>query len=145
MGVVIEIIGHKHIPIVQSPFITQILRVQVYIVEPVKDIDGDVQFPLTEGFAGDVFCVVRCRHNDRGYGILRFIQDLMVEGRRTGVDLSTPEFAPMAAAFGMRSAAVSSAAEFADVFAKAVDSGEPWLLDVDITSMEPMTIQPTGS
>ena len=86
--------------------------------------------------------LVVCVFNDRGYGILRFIQDLMVEGRRTGVDLSTPEFAPMAAAIGMRSAAVSSAAEFTYVFAKAVDSGEPWLLDIDITTMEPMTIQP---
>jgi acetolactate synthase-1/2/3 large subunit len=86
--------------------------------------------------------LVICVFNDRGYGILRFIQDLMVEGRRTGVDLATPEFAPLAAAFGMRSAAVASAAEFASVFPEAVASGEPWLLDVDITSMDPMTIEP---
>ena len=114
--------------------------------EPTVVIQGDGGLMLSLGELATAvqarLPLVVCVFNDRGYGILRFIQDLMVEGRRTGVDLATPEFAPMAAAFGMRAAAVSSAAEFADVFAKAVDSREPWLLDVDITSMEPMTIQP---
>ena len=43
---------------------------------------------------------------------------------------------------GMASASVSTAAEFATAFAAAVASGEPWLLDVDITSMTPMRVVP---
>jgi acetolactate synthase-1/2/3 large subunit len=86
--------------------------------------------------------LVVCVFNDRGYGILRFIQDMVVEGRRTGVDLATPRFAPLAAAMGMRSAEVSDPDEFAQAFSKAITTGGPWLLDIDLTAMAPMTILP---
>ena len=86
--------------------------------------------------------VVVCVFNDRGYGILRFIQDMAVEGRRTGVDLATPQFAPLADAMGMRSAEVASAEQFAQAFGKAIAAGGPWLLDIDLTAMAPMTILP---
>ncbi len=86
--------------------------------------------------------LVVCVFNDRGYGILRFIQDMVVEGRRTGVDLATPRFAPLAEAMGMRSAEVSDPEEFGRAFAEAIASGGPWLLDIDLTAMAPMTILP---
>jgi len=86
--------------------------------------------------------LVVCVFNDRGYGILRFIQDLVVEGRRTGVDLATPRFGPLAEAMGMRSAEVSDPEGFARVFAEAIATGGPWLLDIDLTAMAPMTILP---
>ena len=37
--------------------------------------------------------LITCVFNDRGYGILRFIQDLTLGGRRSAVDLVTPDFA----------------------------------------------------
>ncbi len=86
--------------------------------------------------------LVVCVFNDRGYGILRFIQDMVVEGRRTGVDLATPDFAEVGAAFDISSAAVSTPAEFAEAFARAVESGGPWILDIDIAAMTPMKITP---
>ncbi|MDE0494671.1 MAG: thiamine pyrophosphate-binding protein [Acidimicrobiaceae bacterium] len=86
--------------------------------------------------------LVVCVFNDRGYGILRFIQDLVVEGRRTGVDLATPRFAPLAGAMGMRSAEVSDPDGFARAFSEAIAAGGPWLLDIDLTAMAPMTILP---
>ncbi len=86
--------------------------------------------------------LVVCVFNDRGYGILRFIQDMVVEGRRTGVDLATPDFATVGSAFGIGSAAVSSAAEFADAFARAIGAGGTWILDIDITELTPMRITP---
>ena len=86
--------------------------------------------------------VVVCVFNDRGYGILRFIQDMAVEGRRTGVDLATPRFAPLADAMGMRSAEVASAEQFAQAFGEAIAARGPWLLDIDLTAMAPMTILP---
>ena len=86
--------------------------------------------------------VVVCVFNDGGYGILRFIQDMVVEGRRTGVDLATPRFAPLAEAMRLRSAEVSNPDGFAKAFSDAVTTGGPWLLDIDLTAMAPMTIVP---
>ena len=80
--------------------------------------------------------------NDGGYGILRYIQDAALGGRRTGVDLATPDFAALARSMGMAGERVEDAARFEELFAKAVASGEPWLLDVDITKMAPLTIVP---
>lgn len=86
--------------------------------------------------------LIVCVFNDRGYGMLKVIQDMAVGGRYTGVDLATPDFAATGDAFGMRSASVSSAAEFDAAFRRAVDDGGPWIIDVDLTSMEPMRITP---
>ncbi len=80
--------------------------------------------------------------NDRGYGILRWIQDLMFEGRRAAVDLHTPDFAMVAQSMGMPSWSVTSADEFDKAFAAAVDTSGPSLIDVDITGFEPMRIVP---
>ena len=86
--------------------------------------------------------VITCVFNDRGYGILRWIQDLMFEGRRAAVDLHTPDFAMLAQAMGMPSWSVASADEFDKAFAAAVDTSGPSLIDVDITGFEPMRIVP---
>ena len=86
--------------------------------------------------------LVVCVFNDGGYGILRFIQDMVVEGRRTGVDLATPRFGPLAEAMGMHAAEVSDPDGFAEAFSEAVSTGGPWLLDIDLTAMAPMTILP---
>ena len=80
--------------------------------------------------------------NDGGYGILRYIQDGAMGGRRTGVDLATPDFAALARSMGMAGDRVDDAGQFEELFPKAVASGDPWLLDVDITKMAPLTIVP---
>ena len=86
--------------------------------------------------------LIVCVFNDRGYGMLKIIQDMAVGGRYTGVDLATPDFAAMGTSFGMRSAAVSSAKEFDAAFRQAVDTGGPWILDIDLTKMERMKLTP---
>jgi acetolactate synthase-1/2/3 large subunit len=86
--------------------------------------------------------VITCVFNDRGYGILRFLQDLMFEGRRAAVDLHTPDFAMLAQSMGMPSWSVASPAEFEKAFAAAVDTSGPSLIDVDVTGFEPMRIVP---
>ena len=86
--------------------------------------------------------VITCVFNDRGYAILRFIQDMMFEGRRAAVDLHTPDFAMLAQSMGMPSWSVASAAEFEKAFAAAVDTSGPSLIDVDITGFEPMRVVP---
>lgn len=113
---------------------------------PTVVIQGDGGFMLSVGELATAvqqqLPLVVCVFNDRGYGILRFIQDMAMAGRRTAVDLVTPRFAPMAEAYGMRAAKISDAATFASVFAEAVASGVPWLLDIDLTALAPMVIRP---
>ena len=53
--------------------------------------------------------VITCVFNDRGYGILRYIQDMALQGRRTGVDLHTPDFAMLARSMGMASWSAATA------------------------------------
>ena len=86
--------------------------------------------------------VITCVFNDRGYGILRFLQDMMFEGRRTAVDLHTPDFAMLAQSMAMPSWSAASAEEFEKAFAAAVETAGPSLIDVDITGFEPMRIVP---
>jgi acetolactate synthase I/II/III large subunit len=86
--------------------------------------------------------LIVCVFNDRGYGMLRFIQDMAVAGRRTGVELATPDFEAVGTAFGINSASVASVAEFEKTFSKAVAQGGPWILDIDLSAMSPMKITP---
>lgn len=89
--------------------------------------------------------LVVCVLNDRGYGVLRYIQDLGFGGRRVGVDLATPDFAAVATATGMRSAKVGDPAQFDTIFPEAVNAKVPFLIDIDIRGFAPMSIrsQPT--
>lgn len=86
--------------------------------------------------------LIVCVFNDRGYGMLRFIQDMAVSGRRTGVELATPNFEAVGSAFGINSATISSVAQFVETFTHAVAQRGPWILDIDLTAMSPMKITP---
>ncbi len=105
-------------------------------------IAGDGGFMLSLGELAtavqyDVpLCV--CLFNDGGYGVLRAIQAGQFEGRTTGVDLATPDFAALARAMGMRGESVKATAEFREAFAKAVASDGPWVLDIDMDALAPM-------
>lgn len=82
--------------------------------------------------------VIVCVFNDGGYGVLRTIQARSFEGRQTGVDLATPDFAALARAMGMPGESVSGVEAFRSAIRRAVDSGGPYLLDIDMSVLEPM-------
>jgi acetolactate synthase-1/2/3 large subunit len=89
--------------------------------------------------------LITCVFNDRGYGILRIVQDMAL-GRRAAVDLVTPDFGDLAESMGMAGERAATADEFAVAFERAMqratDGSGPTLIDVDITKMAPMKFQP---
>jgi len=85
--------------------------------------------------------VVICVFNDRGYGVLRWAQDTFFGGRRTGVDLATPDFVTLAAAVGVPGEAVASSAEFPSAFTRGLEADGPYLLDIDLSNLAPMEVR----
>ena len=82
--------------------------------------------------------VIVCVFNDKGYGVLRTIEARTFEGRNFGVELQTPDFVAVAKAMGVAAEPVGSAAEFADAFQRGIDTNGPYLLDIDMTKLQPM-------
>ncbi|WP_419946005.1 thiamine pyrophosphate-binding protein [Candidatus Poriferisodalis sp.] len=77
--------------------------------------------------------------DDGGYGVLRNTQDRHV-GRRSGVNLYTPDFAATAAAFDIGYRDVSTTDEFAAAFEAATASGNPQMIRVDCDKLGPMPV-----
>ncbi|MFG2221644.1 thiamine pyrophosphate-binding protein [Streptomyces sp. NPDC048644] len=75
--------------------------------------------------------------NDGGYGVLRNMQDRYFD-RRSGVDLTTPDFAALAHATGLPYARIAAEADAAPVLAAATASEGPTLVEVDLTALGPM-------
>jgi acetolactate synthase I/II/III large subunit len=110
---------------------------------PVVLIAGDGGFMLHVGelvtaVQHDVPVVI-CVFNDRGYGVLRGIQARQFDGRTTGVDLTTPDFAALATSMGLQASRVSDPAEFESRFRDAIASGRPTLLDIDLLALSPLS------
>jgi acetolactate synthase-1/2/3 large subunit len=104
--------------------------------------DGGLMLSLGE-LAAAAQCgapVVVCVFNDHGYGVLRAIEETHFDGRQFGVDLATPDFVALAGAMGIDAAAVDSADAFDAAFSRAVDSGRPWLLEIDMRALSPMRL-----
>lgn len=82
--------------------------------------------------------VVACVFNDGGYGILRMIQTGRFEGRHTGVDLTTPDFAAVSTAMGVPGVAASGIDGVIDAVSKAFADGGPALIDIDMSTLPPL-------
>ncbi|WP_055702575.1 thiamine pyrophosphate-binding protein [Streptomyces silaceus] len=75
--------------------------------------------------------------NDGGYGVLRNMQD-RYGGRRSGVDLATPDFALLARACDVPYRRIGAAEHAGPVLAEAVASQGPVLVEVDLAALGPM-------
>ena len=102
--------------------------------------DGGVMFHIGElaTLAEHRLPVVICLFDDGGYGVLRGVQDRHFPGR-IGVDLHTPDFAAVAEAMGVPATRIDSAPAFAAAFDKAVSTGGPHLLHIDMDALAPIT------
>ena len=82
--------------------------------------------------------------NDRGYGVIRNIQDARFGGRRYFVDLKTPDFGGLAAACGLQYRRIGAANEFAGTIGEALTLRRPVLIEVDMTAIGPMKVPFAG-
>ena len=83
--------------------------------------------------------------NDKGYGVLRGVQDRQFEGRRIGVDLATPDFVKVCEGFGLVAERVSTVEDFRGALQRALDVEGPALLDVDLTAIGTLQIGAAAS
>ncbi|MGY0022783.1 thiamine pyrophosphate-binding protein [Streptomyces sp. YJ-C3] len=75
--------------------------------------------------------------NDGGYGVLRNMQDRYSE-RRSGVDLTTPDFEHLARACRLPYLRIADAGHARPVIEEAVASDGPVLVEVDLAALGPM-------
>lgn len=73
--------------------------------------------------------------NDGGYGVIRNIQDAHYGGRRHYADLLTPDFAALCASMGVRHLKAASVEAFSQTLPKALESGGPAVLEVDMAGI----------
>lgn len=74
--------------------------------------------------------------NDGGYGVLRNLQAASSD-RLSGVDLFTPDFARLAAAYDLPHALVRTARDFDTALAESLELSGPSIIEVDVTTMTP--------
>ncbi|MFQ5837711.1 MAG: thiamine pyrophosphate-binding protein [Thermoplasmata archaeon] len=70
--------------------------------------------------------------NDRSYGILKFYQDLMYDGRRTGVEMPSVNLLSLAEGLGIEFMTARSRQDVPRVFKDAIRSDSPTLIDVRV-------------
>ncbi len=88
--------------------------------------------------------------NDRGYGVIKRIQDATAQGRRFYADLQGPDLRQLAALAGIPFWKVESADAFGAIVARSIAHKGPSLVEVDMTAVGefppyyPFNQRPTG-
>lgn len=73
--------------------------------------------------------------NDKGYGVIKNIQDAQYGGRRHYVDLHTPDYAALCGALGMSHVRVSNLADIDQVLQAAAQQAGPAMVEIDMLSI----------
>jgi len=76
--------------------------------------------------------------DDKGYGVLRNLQDAQPDGKRIGVDLFTPDFETLACTLGWEALVVRSVDEFRPALSGCEQTGGPTMMVVDMQSIGDM-------
>ena len=75
--------------------------------------------------------------NDRGYGVIRNIQDAQYGSRHHYSSPRTPDFAMLCASIGLAHRRIDEVDAFAAAFDEAVGQAGPRMLEIDMTSIGP--------
>jgi acetolactate synthase-1/2/3 large subunit len=78
--------------------------------------------------------------NNGIYGTIRMHQEREYPGRVSATDLTNPDFAALARAYGGHGETVATTAEFAPAFERARASGKPAIIEI---RLDPEAITPT--
>ncbi len=73
--------------------------------------------------------------NDRGYGVIKHIQDAQYGGRRVYADLLGPDLGALAGVAGIPFHKVSDAARFGETMREAIAASGPVMVEVDMTAI----------
>jgi acetolactate synthase I/II/III large subunit len=101
--------------------------------------DGGAQLMLgelataAESRANVVFVLM----NDRGYGVIRNIQDAQYDGRRLYADILTPDFALVCKSVGLPHVRVTHIEAFEPALDRAIAAAGPQMIEVDMTAIGP--------
>jgi acetolactate synthase-1/2/3 large subunit len=95
---------------------------------------GELATAVDSG-AGIVFVLM----NDRGYGVIRNIQDAQYEGRRHYADLLTPDFGLIAKAIGLPHRRLDRAEDFPAALDAALAADGPQLIEIDMVAIGPFS------
>jgi acetolactate synthase-1/2/3 large subunit len=111
-------------------------------------IVGDGGFQVNLGELGTAvqegIDVVIVLFNDAGYGVLRNIQDRVLEGRHIGVDLQGPNIEKLCGAYGISYYPVTSTQMFRPAVSAALESDRLSLIEVDMAAIGPYRIPFAG-
>jgi acetolactate synthase I/II/III large subunit len=109
---------------------------------------GDGGFMLN---VGELACAVQenanlliLLMNDKGYGVIKNIQDAVYGGRRCYVDLHTPDFAQLCASMGVAHTRSSVPAEIESVLKKAWSKKGVRMVEIDMDAWGPFNAKPAG-
>lgn len=101
--------------------------------------DGGAQLMIgelataVEAGANAVFLLM----NDRGYGVIRNIQDAQYGSRRVYADILTPDFSLICRAVGLAHQRITKIAEFGSAFQSALASPGPCMIEIDMVAIGP--------
>ncbi len=77
--------------------------------------------------------------NDRGYGVIRNIQDALYGGRRVYADILTPDFSLVCKSIGLVHEHVSCIDDFDAAFERALQAPGPRLIELDMVAIGPFS------
>jgi acetolactate synthase-1/2/3 large subunit len=75
--------------------------------------------------------------NDRGYGVIRNIQDAQYEGRHVYSNILTPDFSLICKAVGLPHARIARIEDFDSAFTDALASRGPRMIEIDMIAIGP--------
>jgi acetolactate synthase I/II/III large subunit len=83
--------------------------------------------------------VVFVMMNDRGYGVIRNIQDAQYNGRRVYADILTPDFSLICKAVGLPHERVIKIGDFEAALDRALAASGPCMIEIDMVAIGPFS------
>jgi len=82
--------------------------------------------------------------NDRGYGVIRNIQDRKFDGRRLYTDVTLPDLTALAGGLGLPCRRVGETGEMRSALDWAVSTDGPTLVEIDMNAVGPFAVPFAG-